>query len=78
MNEWQLIIQTVQDEGHVVPDTPALLQPHSLSPDGSGALLLRKCAFIRLICVGLAAMIHHLEVVIFSGATDRPAEGSAV
>jgi DNA (cytosine-5)-methyltransferase 1 len=45
-HEWQIIIETLRDEGYRVSDTPAVFSPHLLPPDLGGRPQVRERIFI--------------------------------
>ena len=55
LHEWQIIIETLREEGYVVSDTPAVFSPHLLPPDMGGAPQVRERVFICATYVGSAA-----------------------
>ena len=46
MHEWQIIIQTLRDEGYVVADKPAIVSPHQIPPTRGGRPQHRERVFI--------------------------------
>lgn len=46
MHEWQVIIETLRDEGYRVSETPAIFSPHLLPPDRGGRPQVRERVFI--------------------------------
>lgn len=45
-HEWQVIIETLRDQGYRVSDTPAIFSPHLLSPERGGRPQVRERVFI--------------------------------
>lgn len=45
-HEWQVIIETLRDEGYRVSDVPAIFSPHLLPPDQGGRPQVRERVFI--------------------------------
>lgn len=45
-HEWQIIIETLQEEGYRVSETPAIFSPHLLHPDFGGRPQVRERVFI--------------------------------
>lgn len=46
LNEWQVIIETLQDQGYRVSETPAVFSPHQLPPERGGRPQVRDRVFI--------------------------------
>lgn len=46
LHEWQVIIETLRDQGYRVSDTPAIFSPHLLPPDRGGRPQVRERVFI--------------------------------
>jgi DNA (cytosine-5)-methyltransferase 1 len=46
LHEWQVIIETLRDQGYRVSDTPAVFSPHLLPPDRGGRPQVRERVFI--------------------------------
>lgn len=46
LHEWQVIIETLRDEGYRVSDTPAVFSPHLLPPERGGRPQVRERVFI--------------------------------
>lgn len=46
LHEWQVIIETLQDEGYRVSETPAIFSPHLLPPARGGRPQVRERVFI--------------------------------
>lgn len=46
MHEWQVIIETLRDEGYRVSEVPAVFSPHLLPPDRGGRPQVRERVFI--------------------------------
>ena len=46
MHEWQVIIETLRDEGYAVSDTPAVFSPHQLPASHGGRPQVRERVFI--------------------------------
>lgn len=54
-HEWQVIVDTLRDEGYVVSDTPAVFSPHLLPPELGGRPQVRERVFICATYVGGSA-----------------------
>lgn len=46
LHEWQVIIETLRDEGYRVSETPAIFSPHQLPPSHGGRPQVRERVFI--------------------------------
>ena len=46
LHEWQIIVETLRDEGYRVSDSPAVFSPHLLPPDMGGRPQVRERVFI--------------------------------
>jgi DNA (cytosine-5)-methyltransferase 1 len=46
LHEWQIIVETLRDEGYRVSETPALFSPHLLPPDRGGRPQVRERVFV--------------------------------
>lgn len=46
LHEWQVIIETLRDEGYQVSETPAIFSPHQLPPSHGGRPQVRERVFI--------------------------------
>ena len=55
LHEWQIIIETLREEGYVVSDTPAVFSPHLLPRHMGGTPQVRERVFICATYVGSAA-----------------------
>lgn len=71
LHEWQIIIETLREEGYVVSDTPAVFSPHLLPPDMGGTPQVRERVFICATYVGEAARTLRPEPPV----TNRAIEG---
>lgn len=61
LHEWQVIIETLREEGYVVSDTPAVFSPHLLPPTMGGTPQVRERVFICATYVGSAAKLLRPE-----------------
>lgn len=71
LHEWQIIIETLREEGYVVSDTPAVFSPHLLPPDMGGTPQVRERVFICATYVGEAAQTLRPDPPV----TNRAIEG---
>ena len=46
LHEWQVIIETLREQGYRVSDTPAIFSPHLLPPERGGRPQVRERVFI--------------------------------
>ena len=46
LHEWQVIIETLREEGYRVSETPAIFSPHLLPPERGGRPQVRERVFI--------------------------------
>jgi DNA (cytosine-5)-methyltransferase 1 len=46
LHEWQVIIETLRDQGYRVSETPAIFSPHLLTPERGGRPQVRERVFI--------------------------------
>lgn len=53
LHEWQIIVETLREQGYRVSDTPAIFSPHLLPPDQGGRPQVRERVFIAASRVGL-------------------------
>jgi DNA (cytosine-5)-methyltransferase 1 len=67
-HEWQVIVDTLRDEGYAVSDTPAVFSPHLLAPENGGRPQVRERVFICATYVGGAAR----ELCPAPPVTNRP------
>ena len=61
LHEWNIIIETLREEGYRVSDTPAIFSPHLLPPDMGGRPQVRERVFITATHVGKDAEPGELE-----------------
>lgn len=52
MHEWEVIIETLREQGYRVSDRPAVFSPHLLPPDRGGRPQVRERVFITASLVG--------------------------
>lgn len=62
LHEWQVIIETLQDEGYRVSKQPSIFSPHLLPPDMGGRPQVRERVFITATYVGKGVSRHELDV----------------
>lgn len=55
LHEWQVIVETLVDEGYRVSETPALFSPHLLPPDRGGRPQVRERVFVTATLIPDAA-----------------------
>lgn len=55
LHEWQIIIETLREEGYLVSDAPAVFSPHLLPPEMGGTPQVRERVFICATFAGPAA-----------------------
>lgn len=60
LHEWQIIVETLREEGYRVSDTPAIFSPHLLPPDQGGRPQVRERVFIAASRVGEDAAPNEL------------------
>ena len=70
LHEWQIIIETLREEGYVVSDTPAVFSPHLLPPTMGGTPQVRERVFICATHVGSAAKALRPEPPVTNRAID--------
>ncbi len=46
LHEWQVIVETLQDQGYRVSETPAIFSPHLLPPERGGRPQVRERVFV--------------------------------
>ena len=61
LHEWNLIIETLREEGYKVSDTPTIFSPHLLPPDMGGRPQVRERVFIAATYVGPDAAPEELQ-----------------
>lgn len=70
-HEWQIIIETLREEGYLVSDAPAVFSPHLLPPDRGGTPQVRERVFICATHLGRKAATMRPEPPV----TYRPVGG---
>jgi DNA (cytosine-5)-methyltransferase 1 len=60
-HEWEVIIETLRDEGYRVSDRPSIFSPHLLPPDRGGRPQVRERVFITATYVGADANRNDLS-----------------
>lgn len=70
LHEWNIIVETLRDEGYRVSDTPAVFSPHLLPPDLGGTPQVRERVFITATYVGKG--IPHSELEADPAQQNRP------
>lgn len=70
-HEWQIIVETLRDEGYRVADTPAVFSPHLLPPHLGGRPQVRERVFVTATRVDDAS--HALDAE--PAVTSRPVGG---
>lgn len=71
LHEWQIIVETLREEGYVVSDSPAVFSPHLLSPEMGGAPQVRERVFICATYAGPEGAMRRPEPPV----SRRPVEG---
>lgn len=61
VHEWNLIIETLREEGYRVADTPTIFSPHLLPPNMGGRPQVRERVFIAATYVGPDASPEELQ-----------------
>ena len=72
-HEWEVIIETLRDEGYRVSDQPSIFSPHLLPPDRGGRPQVRERVFITATYVGIDANRNDLSCDPATG--NRPVGG---
>ena len=72
LHEWQVIIETLRDEGYRVSDVPAIFSPHLLPPERGGRPQVRERVFITATHDprGLSDHVPTLPVALASQSID--------
>ena len=73
LHEWNIIVETLRDEGYRVSDTPAVFSPHLLPPDLGGTPQVRERVFITATYVGKGTPQSELEAE--PAVANRPVAG---
>lgn len=73
LHEWNVIIETLREEGYRVSETPAIFSPHLLPPDMGGRPQVRERVFITATLVGEDADAWDLNAE--PAVTNRPVSG---
>jgi DNA (cytosine-5)-methyltransferase 1 len=73
MHEWEVIIETLRDEGYRVSETPAIFSPHLLPPTMGGRPQVRERVFITATFMGLDA--EPSEKIAIPPVSNRPVAG---
>ncbi len=70
LHEWQVIIETLREQGYRVSETPAIFSPHLLPPERGGRPQVRERVFIAA-THNPDGIGDHLEVEPVTRLTDR-------
>lgn len=73
LHEWNVIIETLREEGYRVSETPAIFSPHLLPPEMGGRPQVRERVFITATYVGDDADAWDLKAE--PAVTNRPVAG---
>ena len=73
LHEWNIIVETLRDEGYCVSDTPAIFSPHLLPPNLGGTPQSRERVFITATYVGKGT--PHSELQADPAVANRPVAG---
>jgi len=73
VHEWDVIVETLRDEGYRVSDTPAVFSPHLLPPDLGGTPQVRERVFITATYVEKG--LKHSELEADPAVLNRPING---
>lgn len=68
-HEWQLIVETLREQGYRVSDTPAVFSPHLLPPEMGGRPQIRERVFVT------ATLAEGEDLTASPAVTPRPVAG---